>query len=62
MSLEAEKCKDQLLLEEITYSTFQNSRDLKRDIRMYQLISHHASEFKKVILLQLVNVDHSQRQ
>ena len=51
------KCKEPLSSEEIIFTTFQNTTDMKRDTETFQFTAHQLSQSKKEILLSLVNAD-----
>ena len=55
------KCKEPLSSEEIIFTTFPNTTDMKRDTETFQSTAHQLSQSKKEILLSLVNADLSPR-
>jgi hypothetical protein len=55
------KCKEPSLSEEIIFTMFLNTIDMKRDTETSQFTAHQLSQLNKVISLLLVNADHFAR-
>jgi hypothetical protein len=56
------RCKEPSLSEEIIFTMFQNTTDMKRDTEIFQFTAHQLSQLKKEISLLLVNADHFAKQ
>ncbi len=56
-----QKCRERLLCEEITCTTFQSTTDTKRGTETFQCTAHQLSQWRKATLSWLASADHCAR-